>query len=164
MASSRTKKTGHRFPPEVAEAARRRAEQHATMVGEFFKATGIDPSVLVHVPGALFLEIGAILQLREWESQGVFAYLGDELPSSAKALAQVRARIKKGPKEFDGPQAAPLSRQVLRTCIERLAWYGPECLGADIALGQVDEDRFAKELADFIWKHRRERSDLLDPK
>jgi hypothetical protein len=60
----------------------------------------------------------------------------------------------KGPAEFKGEDAAPLSLKVLRVWTEQFAWEGPDTLGADIILGDVDEDEFAAVLADFLWQHR----------
>jgi len=154
--------TSHGFPTDIVEVVRARAERHATMVGEYLRAAGIDVSGAVDVPQAFFLELAAVLQICEWDRQGVPACLGHQLPTSAAAITQIRARIRKGPDEFAGPDAAPLSRQVLRACVERLAWCGPEYLGADIALGQVDADEFVESLAEFLWEHRHEISYLFD--
>jgi len=68
----------------------------------------------------------------------------------------------KGPKEFEGPDAAPLSPRVLRVWVEQFAWDGPELIGADVVVGDFDDVEFVDVLAELIWKHRDELTNLLD--
>lgn len=154
--------TYYGFPPEVREVVRARAERHATLVGERLQAHTSAAQSLADMPRAFYLELGAVLQIAEWEEQGVLAHLGGQLPSKAEAITQLVARIGKGPATFMGPDAAPLSRQVLRACVERLAWDGPEYFGTDVPISPGDEEEGILRLAEFLWKHRADSSGLLD--
>lgn len=143
----------------VADHARQRADLTAAALD----ATGIFTTKPAHLPAGFLLELGAVLELGLWERNGLRQFLATDLPSFHDAAAELAARASKGPKEFDGSDAAPLSQRVLRYWIEHFAWDGPRHLRADVVLGPVDEDQFADLMADFVWQHRHELSQLLAP-
>ena len=161
MVTSSTCEGTLRVPDALVQAVTRHAERQADLTGTYLRASGLCPEGEVRLPAAALLELAAVLELGVWEMRGLRAHLGVDLPSYRQAAAQFAARCMKGPEEFEGEDAAPLSLQVLRVWTERFAWEGPDTLGADIILGDVDEDEFAEVLADFLWQPRHEMDSFL---
>jgi len=145
------------IPDVLIQAVVRNAERCADIAGASLVA--IFPGELVSLPKAFLLEFSAILQLGMWERQGLRQFLPADIPSFLDSARQLGQRARKGSGEFEGANAAPLSRQVLQTWIDHFAWEGPDLLQAEIVVGEVDdEDGFADLLAGFIWEHCRESS------
>jgi hypothetical protein len=113
------------------------------------------------LPRGFLLELGAIFELDYWERLGLRAQLNSDLPSYHEAKLQLTQRAARGPQEFEGPGASLLAPRVLRVWLERFAWDGPELLGAEVLVGELDEDLFAELLADFVWRHQQGLSKLL---
>jgi len=150
------------FPDPFLRAVIRNAHRRADMTAAALDATGLFKSEPVRLPAAFLLEFSALLELGCWEKQGLRRFLDTDLPTFSEAAAALAARCQKGPSEFDGPDAAPLSEQVLQVRMDRLAWQGPELLQADIVVSDVDENEFAQVLTDFVWQHRHELSKILN--
>ena len=108
----------------------------------------------MRLPGNFLLELGAVVQLHVWENRGLTPHLKGGLPAAKVASKELADRAHRGTAEFEGENAAPLSRQVLKICIEQFAWNGEELLQADVVVGDVDEDEFVDVLAEIIWTHR----------
>ncbi len=138
------------------QAIVRHAQRVADLTAATLDATGLFPQRPASFPAGFLLELGAVLQLHLWERQGLRQYLNANLPAFRQAADQLAARARKGPQEFEGPEAAPLSSRVLRAWMEHFAWEAPFLLQADIVVGPVDEDQFAEAMAEFIWNHRHE--------
>lgn len=144
------------------QAVARHAVRQAHLTAATLDATGLFPDKpTTCFPAAFLIELGAVLEMGLWERQGLRAYLNSDLPTFREAAAQLAARAKQGPGAFEGPEAAPLSRRVLRVWMEQFAWEGRDHFAADVVLGRVDEDQFADLLADFIWQHRHELARFL---
>jgi hypothetical protein len=107
------------------------------------------------------LELGAVLELGVWERVGFRQHLNVDLPTYREAADELAARCRKGPEEFDGPNATPLARQVLRVWTENFAWDGPDLVQADVVVGDFEEDEFIELLAEFVWNHRHELKNLV---
>jgi hypothetical protein len=150
-----------RLPDAMVLAIARHAEREADLTAAFLRATGLYESEPPKLPAAFLLELAAVLELGLWERRDLRRHLDVDLPTNRQAADQLAARCAKGPKEFDGPNAAPLSRQVLRVWVERFAWDGRELLAAEVVLGDVNEDDFIDLLAGFVWEHRRELAHLI---
>jgi hypothetical protein len=123
---------------------------------------GIPKSEPCGLPPAFLLELSAVLELRLWELQGLRSYLDADLPTSREAAHALANRAKKGPAEFEGPDAAPLSVRVLHVWMEAFAFDGPDFLHADLIVRDVDEDAFIDVLSEFVWRHRHDISMLLN--
>jgi len=103
-----------------------------------------DLSVL---PAAWLLDLGAALRLVEWESNRL--PLDDlNLPRGDAALTSVLHRW-----GVPDPQLA-LFRQMSDAYFKHFAWHGALDLGGDFVLSPIDEERFAEQIAQFLWKQR----------
>jgi hypothetical protein len=142
----------------IIRNAERRAELTVAYLDQWY-----GESKTCHLPAAFLLELSAVLEIGLWERQGFRPYLNTDLPTFQEAKDQLAERAFKGPAEFAGPNASPLSEAVLRVWIEQFAWEGPELLQAEVLVGPVDEDEFADVLADFVWQHRHELSRVFQP-
>ena len=141
----------------LVQAVARHAQRQADLVANFLRASGAcKDSEEIQVPGAALLELAAVLELGVWERCGIRPQLVVDVPSYREAAEQFAARCMKGADEFKGEDATPLARRVLLVWIEHFAWDGPDTLGAEIVLGDVDEDRLVEVLAEFVWRHRHE--------
>jgi hypothetical protein len=50
--------------------------------------------------------------------------------------------------------ARELALRVFSVWVEHFAWHGREQLGADLVLGEAEEDALADALADLLWDNR----------
>ena len=142
----------------IVHNAERRAEPTAAYLDRWY-----GESKTCRLPPAFLLELSAVLELELWERQGFRPYRITDLPTFEEAKVQLAERAFKGPTEFTGPNARPLSEAVLRVWIEQFAWEGPELLQAEVLVGPVDEDEFADALAEFVWQHRHKLSRIVPP-
>jgi hypothetical protein len=145
----------------MVRAITRHAEREADLTAAFLRATGLYQSEPPKLPAAFLLELGAMLELGFWEREGLRRHLDVDLPTCREAAEQLAARCRKGPKEFDDPDAAPLSLQVLRVWTEHFAWDGPELLDAEVVLGDANEDDLIDILAEFVWTNRHRLEQLI---
>lgn len=137
------------------------AERQADLTAAVLDATGLFPDKSARLPRAFLLELASVLELATWERQGLRAHLVTDLPTYREAATELAARVEQGPEAFAGPDATPLSQEVLRVWMENFAWNARQVLGCDAVVGTVEEDEFAKVLADFVWQHRQKLSRLL---
>jgi len=145
-----------RLPDALVQAATRNAERQADLTGTYLRALGLGKSGEVRLPAAALLELAAVLELGVWERRGLRAHLEVDLPTYREAADQFAARCMKGPLEFEGPNATPLSMRVFQVWVEHFAWDAPELLDAEVVLDNVDDDDFVDLLAEFVWAHRNE--------
>ena len=148
------------LPDITVQAVARRAERLADLTGGFLQSSFPTPGE-VKLPAAVLLELAAVLELGVWERQGLLEHINTDLPTYREASNQLAARCAKGSAEFERTNAAPFSQQMLCIWLEHFAWEGPEILGADMVVGEVEEDVFLDLLAEFAWTHRRELNHLL---
>ncbi|NLX98144.1 MAG: hypothetical protein GXY83_18440 [Rhodopirellula sp.] len=144
------------------QAVVRHAHRRADLTAAALDAIGLLTKRPAVFPAGFLLEFGAVVELGVWERQGLRVFLNSDLPTFSEAADELLARVAKGSAAFDGSDAAPLSRRVFQVWMERFAWEGPDILDADFLVGDVDEDQFARVLADFVWQHRHELSRLLN--
>jgi hypothetical protein len=145
----------------MIRAVARHAERQADSVAAYLRSPRLFDTGEVHLPPAALRELAAVLELGLWEKQGLRDHLDVDLPTYREAANRLAARCKKGPAEFEGPGAAPLSRRVLLAWIECFAWDGQDLLQADVVAGHVNEDTFVEVLADFVWRHCHELAKML---
>ena len=148
------------LPDSLVQAIVRHAERDADFTAAVFQAMGLDKSL--RLPAAFVLEFAAVSQLWYWEWQGLRPHLPDHVPTFAEANKCLCDRAMKGPSEFAGLDAIPLSRQILQVWLENFAWDARDEFGVDLIVSQADEDQFVDTLAEFLWEHRNQLPHLLD--
>jgi hypothetical protein len=130
----------------MAEAAR-----DADRVGQFMVALGlrIDPKTPLPLPERFLRYLAVALRLLNWEAQGFSFHREDGLPAADEVIdAAFRS--------LNDPKAEPteLCIRVMRLSVEKLAWHAPTELGADVSLGEAEEELLLEALADFLWTNR----------
>ncbi len=140
----------------------RNAEYQADLTAATLREIGL-PMENLQLPGNFLLELGAVGQLHVWELRGLTPHLKGGLPTADVASQELAERAQNGVSEFEGKNAAPLSRQVLKVWIEQFAWNGQDLLQADVVVSDVDEDEFTDVLAEFLWTHRHQLRSCLSP-
>jgi hypothetical protein len=111
--------------------------------------------VVLRLPTFFLLGLGAALRLLVWEQDGLHAHRDAGLPSAYEAIREAfQAVTAPEPLEEKERAATQLARRVLAVVVERLAWNGRSLLGADLELGEADEDVLVDALARFLWPHR----------
>ena len=153
-------------PFEIPDATKIRAvarhgERQADLTAAYLEATGIFKSKPIYLPAAFLLELAAVLELGMWERQGVRSRLDVDLPTYREASQSLGERAMRGPSEFANTGTPPLSIAVMNVWLEHFAWDGPEFLGTDVVVDNLDEDTFIDLLAEFVWTHRQELEQLV---
>ncbi len=162
MAPSVTDHVVPQFSDTLLRAVAQHAERQAHLTGTYLRNSGFCPDGEIRLPGPALLELAAVLELGVWERRGIRQYLPADLLTYREAADQLAARCMKGPAEFQGRNAAPLSLRIFRVWVEHFAWDGPDLLDADVVLSDADhEDDFIDLLAEFIWTHRNELQHLI---
>jgi hypothetical protein len=153
MASVKSSISVNDFPVEMVAAVAANAERDAECVGQFLNHLGLTatPEKPLSLPRGFLLHLGSALRLLIWEARGFFFHSEAGLPDARQAICD-SFRLLSDP---DG-DATPFCIAVLRLSIERFGWSGPPELGADVALGEAEEELLLEALADFLWaQHRR---------
>jgi hypothetical protein len=143
-------------PDALVAAVAEDAGRDADRVGRFLQALGLagSPRRPARLPAAFLLELAAALRLLAWEQAGLRAHLDAGLPPAAQALREL---FLAATGRLPGPPASPagtLAYRVTALFAERFAWDAQGELGAEVALGEADEDALLEALADFLWQHR----------
>ena len=152
------------IPPEVPadlfSAFARDAADDADRVGHFLQAVGLIPEqhgqteAPVRLPMDQLLGLAAGLRLYAWEQNGLRIHREAGLPSAREVILKV---LRSGA-SMAGPATTNdgklLWASVMALFMERFAWSGRADLGADILLGDAEDDTFIEALADFLWAHR----------
>lgn len=151
------------FSDELIAAIQQHAMRQADLTAACLHAVGDFRGKRLYFPAAFLLELAAVLELGVWEKLGLRCHLSSDLPTYRDASKHLAARSQKGPAEFDGPNASPLSIRVAQAWIENFAWDAPDLLGTEIVLdeGDRDDDDFVDLLAEFVWTHRHELQHLI---
>jgi hypothetical protein len=100
------------------------------------------------------LALGAVLRLKKWEDQGIFIHFEAGLPDSTKLWVDLLTLIFKNAVADIQVFAVGLSAWVLELATTRLAWNGMRLIGADMVLGDLDEDSSVEAIAQFLWANR----------
>lgn len=149
------------IPPFLRNAIVARAHWQAEMVNIWVRRMLRTPEDEIGLPGSFLLELAAVITIADWEFKGLRKFLPEDLPPARQALFALGTRARKGPAEFEGPDAAPLSLRVFQVWWQNFAWEAPELLQADVVLGELDDEQVADLLANFIWQCRHELSSIL---
>lgn len=150
--------------PEVASflsAVLRQIDHAADLVIAFFRSLGMadqKENLSIDLPPELLLELGALLQLLEWQDAGVIAPDGVDGVRIETLLSETITQFSEAPSGFVGTRRgiramAELLRQWNETCSP----VAREYLDCDIAIAwdeDSDIDSLVDALADFAWRHR----------
>lgn len=122
-----------------------RSERMAELVIAFIERYVPDAALARSLPFNFLLELGALLQLCCWESEGIELSMLN-LPTSDVAADDLAQRYRTDRKSFDQPDGAPLNTQVLRVFVDDLHWLSPFTLGHEfvISCDELDDDTLAK--------------------
>ena len=163
MAAAPSESPINRFPPGLLQAVKHAAADDADRVAQFLDALGLRPTgpgaarAPLRLPTFFLVGLGAVTRLREWEQRGLRAHCDAGLPPADEALREVfRAVEAPEPLAAKEQAATRLACRVLAVFVERMAWDGRPLLGADLELGEADEDALVDALSKFLWLNRRD--------
>jgi hypothetical protein len=145
------------YPSELVQFAADEAERGANEVIEMLSKAGLAPSPgeTRGLPAGILLDLGAVAQLRRWESAGYKVHLHAGLPSARVALECVIITLEEAATTpISLARAGLLARLVFDVGVTQFAWGGPSILGTQVALDTSDEDAFVEAMAQFLWAHR----------
>lgn len=133
----------------------------ADLVTAFFRALGLpldDGELNICLPPQFLLELGALLQFREWQDAGVVQWSHPDGLTIDDLVSQAINRLQQGPQAFAGRQHGTEAMvSLLRTWNETCSPVAREHLDCDIAIewdGDGDTEQLVEALADFAWRHR----------
>lgn len=138
----------------------RQMDHAANLVAAFFRSLGLnsdDGKQIVCLPPQFLLELGALLQLREWQDAGVVQWshpdgltvddlISESIDQQQGSLAFARTRR--------GTEAMV---SLLRTWNEACSPVARVHLACDIAIewdSDGDIEQLVEALAEFAWRHR----------
>jgi hypothetical protein len=151
--------TYHGFPHELVQAVAHDAAGDADLVALFLMAFSKgggwgNTNQTPRLPADFLLELAGTMRLLAWEQQGIRVHLEAGLPASGVALrgAFRLLRDRAGGHLPESPEL--LLPRILRLFTGRFAWRARAELGAEVLLGEADEDQLAEALADLLWENR----------
>jgi hypothetical protein len=144
------------FPAELVAGVAREAEADARRVCLFLGVAGVSatPDRPVHLPAGFLLDLAAALRLLCWEQAGLQPQSLGNLPDARHAIREVFGSATNPPREGESRRTDSLALRVVTAYIAHFAWEARVELGADVILGEADEDAVLEALADFLWEHR----------
>src|SRR5579884_4197522 len=143
----------HHLPPDLIRAVQQNATEDARRVAAYLGALGLRPGggdtarAPFGLPTYFLVGLAAALRLLSWEQSGLRAHRDAGLPAAGEALREVfRAVTDPAPLVVKEQAARRLLRRALGVFVARLAWDGRALLGADLELGEADEDALVDAL------------------
>jgi hypothetical protein len=131
-------------------------ERVAVFLREWLEPLGLLPHA-GSFPRGFLVELAPILRIASWQRAGLPADLEDTFPPAGELLEHLIRRFIADPMTFDFkmPAVPPrLCSRVVSTWIARCAWSSPSETGADVWLGEIDDDLLLDALADFLYEMR----------
>ena len=142
-------------------ATLRQMDHAADLVAAFFRAVGMADGagrLDLSLPPQFLLELGALLQLREWQDAGVIQWNDPDGLTIEDMITQAIERLRRGPEEFARDHRGTEAMvSVIRTWSETCSLVAREHLGCDVAVEwdhDGDIEQLIESLADFAWRHR----------
>ena len=135
----------------------RLGHRQADLAAAFLREVGIQPAPgqTLALPREFLLEVGAIMQIAQWEQSGLRDLMPVDLPSAGAALDDLARRLYETSEEYAANQSGTeLSMQVMKAWIRHCALAAPEELGVDVVLHGRPAVELLEEIADFLWQHR----------
>jgi len=132
------------------------AERVAEFLRRWLQPLRIRPASTCFPMGFL-LELAAILRIAAWQRAGLARDLNEAFPPARELLEDLIRRFTAEPMSFDFkmPVVPPrLCSQVVSTWFARCAWNSPSEMGADVWVGEIDDDLLFDVLADFLFEMR----------
>jgi len=134
----------------------RLTDNAANHVIAFFHNLGL--SGPIRLPGEFMLELGALLQFREWHQAGVIPWQAPDGETIDDRIALTIKQHAEDPWEFFNTQRGTEAMgSMLLAWTEKCSPVAREHLGCDIAI-QWDRscnlDHIVESLADFVWRYR----------
>jgi hypothetical protein len=108
------------IPDAFLRAVIRLAERQADLTADWLESMGV-PHGPLKIPQAFIFELAAVLQIGQWEQQGLLQRLKIKLPTYREAADALVARAMLGLEEFHGPQATRLSPLVITVWVQQFA-------------------------------------------
>lgn len=137
------------LPPEMVGAVVGLATRDAACVDVFLGRIAEQATFKKPITPNFLLHLGAALRLHIWEANNLFFHREAGLPEARRAIQDALLSL-------NNPEAdsAGFCASVMHLYLKRFAWSGYTELGADIALGESQEDLLLDVLAEFLWAHR----------
>jgi hypothetical protein len=134
----------------------RLTDNAANLFNAFFHNLGL--SGPIGLPGEFMLELGALLQFREWHQAGVIPWQAPDGETIDDRIALTIKQHAEDPWEFFNTQRGTEAMgSMLLAWTEKCSPVAREHLGCDIAI-QWDRscnlDHIVESLADFVWRYR----------
>src|SRR4051812_4778876 len=141
------------FPTDLVDRVVGQAAEDADRVAGLLGAMGLapPPGEVRRVPAEFLLDLGAASRLIAWEAQGLTMHIEAGLPSAKQALLDALQNFLKRRSDPSAPHSS-LGADLLAFVVQRLAWRGPACLGAEILLDVPDEDVLIDAVARILWR------------
>ena len=149
------------FHPELVAAVRYFSRRSAEIaVASFRNLADVEGPDFAQVdisavPFGLLLELGALGQLQFWQTSGLSTLLPEDTPSYDDAADDLCIRIAHDPQQFQRLESASLSKRVLQLWIDHFDWKAPLLLGADLVVGEIDEDLLIEIVSQLLWEQCR---------
>jgi hypothetical protein len=118
----------------------------------------------IGLPAAFLLELGAVLVLQRWERSGIKPYLSREMPSARDGMQSLGRRAMQGPSAFSDDCISNSINLIIAIAVYDLAWGGPEDLGAEAVVGDIDDNSLIGAVAELLWSHRHDDSPFDEAK
>jgi hypothetical protein len=141
------------YPRELIDAVVVQAKRQADLAADFLHAAGFQatPENPVRLSAGFLQEIGAAMLLLQWEARGLQIHIEAGLPPAKEVI--INAFLSTA-EHGSIPTGDELPRRVLSLFIERIAWHSWRDWGADLALGDLDEETALDALAELLWNSR----------
>lgn len=139
----------------------RQMDHASDLVTAFLRALGLtrddgEPSICL--PPQFLLELGALLQFREWQDAGVVQWSHPDGLTIDDLISEAIDRLQQGPRAFVGGQYGTEAMvSLVRAWTETCSPVAREHLDCDIAIkwdGDGDIEHLVEALAEFAWRHR----------
>lgn len=111
------------------------------------------------LPFWMFAHLAAILAFKRWQHAGISQLASITLPSPTEVASDLARAIETNDptfKEVACPHT-PCAR-FIRVMLERMAWEGHSDVGAEVLVGDPDEDSLIEAVAQLLWNCRREQT------
>jgi hypothetical protein len=148
-------------PNELIAVVARGGERTAESTIELLTMLGFPrPGAGEHyrLTAAFLAGLGIALRLHAWEMAGLHVHRDAGLPRARELLDEVIKHTVASKADTGDGFVRSLLPKFLEVTKKRLAWGGKPLLGADVVLGNPDEDALLDALARLCWACREGRS------
>ena len=143
------------------DAVIRLADSHAALVAQRLRelevayATQLGrPCRFAAVPAEFLLALAALEQLRIWETKGLRPHLGQQLPQFDDLITLTWHLLQSDRSASAAEIAVTIWRLIFRLCVDKFAWDASAVSGADMLVGDLDDDAVVDAVAQLLWSLR----------